>query len=35
MQIQLVQLAMLAKRLIENYRERGYEVVPVDDMDMH
>ena len=34
MQIQLSQLAMLATKLIENYRERGYEAVPLDDMDM-
>ncbi|HVG63089.1 MAG TPA: hypothetical protein VNA24_31285 [Hyalangium sp.] len=35
MQIQLLQLAMLARTLIENYRERGYEAVPIDDMDMY
>lgn len=35
MQIQLMQLAMLAKQLIENYRERGYEAVSIEDMDMY
>lgn len=35
MQIQLLQIAVLAKKLVENYRERGYETVPIDDMDMY
>jgi hypothetical protein len=35
MQIQLLELAMLAKTLVENYRERGYESVLIDDMDMY
>jgi hypothetical protein len=35
MQIQLSQLALLATRLIENYRERGYDTVLIDDMDMY
>jgi hypothetical protein len=35
MQIQLLQIAVLAKKLVENYRERGYEAVPIDDMDMY
>ncbi|HEX8704005.1 MAG TPA: hypothetical protein VF815_34555 [Myxococcaceae bacterium] len=35
MQIQLLQLAMLATKLIESYRERGYESVSIDDMDMY
>jgi len=35
MQIQLLQLAMLANKLVEDYRARGYESVPIDDMDMY
>jgi hypothetical protein len=35
MQIQLLQLAMLANKLVEDYRARGYEAVPIDDMDMY
>jgi hypothetical protein len=35
MQIQLLQLAILAKKLIENYRERGYDAAHIDDMDMY
>ena len=35
MQIQLMQLAALAQKLVENYRERGYETVPIDDIDMY
>ena len=35
MQIPLSQLAQLARILVENYRERGYDTVPVDDMDMY
>lgn len=35
MQIQLLQLAQLATRLVENYRARGYETVSIEDMDMY
>jgi hypothetical protein len=35
MQIQLMQLAALAQKLVENYRERGYEAVLIDDIDMY
>ncbi|SEL33896.1 hypothetical protein SAMN05444354_105259 [Stigmatella aurantiaca] len=35
MQIQLLQLAMLAKKLVEDYEARGYGTVPIDDMDMY
>lgn len=34
MQIQLLQLAMLAKELVENYEARGYATVSVEDMDL-
>lgn len=35
MQINLSQLALLATKLAESYKERGVESVRVDDMDMY
>jgi hypothetical protein len=35
MQIKLLDLALLATKLVENYKERGYESIRVDDMDLY
>jgi hypothetical protein len=35
MRINLLELALLATKLVENYKERGYDSVSIDDMDLY